>query len=272
MGRLKISRKINRKLRKISDRGKERQKVIGVIPARWGSQRFEGKVLADILGKPMIQHVWERLQQCQNLDEVMIACDDERIKKTAEAFGAKAIMTSPHHPSGTDRIAEAVKDWRGDIVINIQGDEPLIAPQVVDRLAKVLLNDQSSMMATVIKSINDPQEVNDPQVVKVVVDQNQDALYFSRSPIPYHRDNGSQQLPAYYKHLGIYAYRKDFLMKFSSLPKSRLENLERLEQLRVLEAGYKIRTLLTKTETIGVDTPADLQRVIDLLSRRTLHG
>lgn len=239
-------------------------KTVGVIPARWASQRFEGKVLADIKGKPMLQHVWERARECATLNDLVIACDDERIFSAAQQFNAKAVMTSKDHPSGTDRIAEVMETMDGDIVVNIQGDEPLMAPAVIDALVPALIADKSCAMATVIKVLTDPTELKDPNVVKVVVDGDMNALYFSRSAIPFNRDNDKEVI--YYKHLGIYAYRKEFLSAYRSLPKSNLEKSERLEQLRALEFGYKIKTVLTDQETIGVDTPEDLKKVIKLLS------
>lgn len=239
-------------------------KTVGIIPARWASQRFEGKVLADIKGKPMLQHVWERASECATLNDLVIACDDERVFTAAQQFNAKAVMTSKEHLSGTDRIAEVMESMEGDIIVNIQGDEPLMAPAVIDSLVQSLMDDKTCSMATVIKVFSNSTELKDPNVVKVVVDGDMNALYFSRSAIPFNRDNDSDVV--YYKHLGIYAYRKDFLTAYRSLPKSNLEKSERLEQLRALEFGYKIKTVLTDKETIGVDTPEDLKKVIKILS------
>lgn len=239
--------------------------AIGVIPARWASTRFEGKVLAPIKGRPMIQHVWQRAKQSHQLEEVMIACDDQRILQAAQGFGAKAVLTAADHVCGTDRIAEAVSKLDADIVVNIQGDEPLIHHGIIDDLVQVLAKDPSLAMATAIKAITTQEELEDPNVVKVVTDSHQYALYFSRSVIPYDRDRvGIKKIP-YYKHLGIYAYRKDFLIYFSQMSKSRLEKAEHLEQLRALEAGVKIKTVVTTVETIGVDTPEDLARVEQLI-------
>ncbi len=239
--------------------------ALGVIPARWGSTRFEGKVLAKIAGKPMIQHVWERARQAESLDQVLIACDDPKILKAAQDFGAEAIMTSKHHASGTDRIAEAIQNIKSNIVVNIQADEPLINPQVIDDLVQVLEKDSTSVMATVIKVIKNKEDLNNPNVVKVVLDHEHNALYFSRSLIPYYREGKEI---TFYKHLGIYAYRRDFLLTFTKLPKSKLENIEQLEQLRALEAGYKIKTVLTERDTIAVDTPEDLQKVETFLANQ----
>ncbi|MCK5180304.1 MAG: 3-deoxy-manno-octulosonate cytidylyltransferase [Candidatus Omnitrophica bacterium] len=240
-------------------------KIIGIIPARWASTRFEGKVLAEVGGKPMIQHVWERARQSELLNDLIIACDDERVVVAAEQFGAKTVLTSKNCASGTDRIAEAVESIEGDIIVNIQGDEPLIDPAVIDALATVLVDDSSCSMGTMIKVLTSKKELKDPNVVKVVIDGEGNALYFSRSLIPYNRDDDDEVI--YYKHLGIYAYRRDFLLSYKNLPKSNLEKVEQLEQLRVLEFGYKIKTVVTDIETIGVDTPEDLSRVEKLLSK-----
>ncbi len=240
-------------------------KAIGVIPARWGSTRFPGKVLAVIHGRPMIQYVWEQAQKAARLDEVIVACDDARVCRAVEGFGGRAVMTSPGHVSGTDRIAEAVGNSDADIVINIQGDEPLIEPTVIDQLVGALERDTESVMATVVRRITDDAMLDNPNVVKVVVDRHHQALYFSRAPIPYDRD-GNHPVRGY-QHLGLYGYRTSFLMGFRDLPASVLEQTERLEQLRVLEAGYRIVVVETAYETIGVDTPEDLERVARYLSR-----
>jgi 3-deoxy-manno-octulosonate cytidylyltransferase (CMP-KDO synthetase) len=239
-------------------------KAIGVIPARYGSTRLAGKVLLPLAGKPMIQHVWERVKKSKMLSDVIIACDDEKIIRAAKEFGAKAVLTSVHHPSGTDRIAEAVSKLKVDIVVNIQGDEPLIHHKVIDELTSILMNDPTYKMATVIKRIQNKEDISNPNVVKVVIDKGNHALYFSRAGIPFDRD---QVKTDYYKHLGIYAYQKEFLLNYKKLPKSKLEESEKLEQLRALEAGYKIKTILTDLETIGVDTAEDLQKVEQLLGK-----
>ncbi|MDD4954287.1 MAG: 3-deoxy-manno-octulosonate cytidylyltransferase [Candidatus Omnitrophica bacterium] len=241
--------------------------VVGVIPARYLSSRFEGKVLADILGKPMIQHVWERAKQALSLDELIIACDDERIAQACRKFRAKVVMTSKGHACGTDRISEVVNPLDVKIVVNIQADEPLIHPTMIDELAGALLGSKDIVMATIAKKISDPAEINDPHVVKVVTDKNNFALYFSRSAIPHLAVNSEVKDPVYYKHIGLYAYTKDFLFTYKNLPVSRLEKTERLEQLRVLEEGFKIKVIQTKFETIGVDTPQDLKKLEDYLQR-----
>lgn len=260
-------------------------KAIGVIPARYGSSRFEGKVLAEICGKPMLQYVWEAAKKAKLLDDLIIAADDERVVKAAEKFGAKVCFTSPQQPSGTDRIAEVVNPIDVKIVVNIQGDEPLVRSIMIDNLVSALDEAKDAEMATLIKKISNPADIVNPHVVKVVVDKKNYALYFSRSPIPYVRDDELQmhmldpktwfhsQTAAYegklhlgfYKHLGLYAYTKDFLFTYTNLPFSRLENAEKLEQLRVLENGFRIKTVETDVDTIGVDTPEDLERIKKIL-------
>ncbi len=240
-------------------------KAMGVIPARWASTRFEGKMLAVLNGRPLIEHVWRQAKRCHVLEDILIACDDDRILKTARSFGANAVRTASDHESGTDRIAEAVTRISTDVVINIQGDEPLIDPSVIDRLAKVLLADPALPMATVIKRITKEDDLENPNVVKVVIDLQQNALYFSRSPMPFQREKKPFQDSIYYKHLGLYGYHKDFLLGFKTLPYSALEATEKLEQLRVLDAGYKIKTIETDHDSIGVDTPEDLQRVAGMM-------
>lgn len=242
-------------------------KTLGVIPARFKSTRFPGKVLALINGKPMIEHVWRQARQSRELDDVIIACDHADVFKAAQDFGAKAVMTSPDHPSGSDRIAEVVGSLTCEIIVNIQGDEPFIQPQVIDGLVVALKNDKSTSVATVIKEIRSDDEIINPNVVKVVVDKNHYALYFSRSVIPYNRNADRPSDLKYFKHLGLYAYRKDFLMAYKDWPKSMLESTEQLEQLRILEAGYKIKTIQTDSESIAVDTPEDLDRILKLKIR-----
>ena len=259
-------------------------KAIGIIPARWKSSRFEGKVLADILGKPMIQHVWERAKESRVLDDIIIATDSEEVIKVAQGFGAKAVYTSKDQPSGTDRLTEVVNPIDVEVVVNIQGDEPLIHHTMIDSLANTLLEDKSTPMATIVKKITEKHELMNPNVVKVVVDKDGYALYFSRSPIPYVRKTDEQHsvldihawfsthpfdggAECYRKHIGIYAYTKDFLFIYTNLPKSKLEEAEKLEQLRVIENGYKIKTIETEFDTIGVDTPEDLKKVEEILKK-----
>ena len=234
--------------------------VIGVIPARYASVRFEGKVLADLLGKPLIQHVWENAKKAKTLDDLVVACDDERILKTVIKFGGKAVLTAKAHTSGTDRIAEVITDKDVKVILNIQGDEPLIHPSMIDDVAYSLLNAPEQGVATIVKRIEDEKEIFDANVVKVVFDKKGQALYFSRCSIPFVREE-EPGMRVHYKHIGLYGYTKDFLFTFKNLPPSKLEKLEKLEQLRILENGYPIRVIETKYETIGVDTREDLERV-----------
>jgi 3-deoxy-manno-octulosonate cytidylyltransferase (CMP-KDO synthetase) len=241
--------------------------VIGVIPARYLSTRFQAKMLADIMGKPMLQHVWERAKASRMLDELIIACDNEIIQKVAIEFGAKTLMTSKEHACGTDRISEVVNPLDVKVVINIQGDEPLVHPMMIDNVARALLGDSSINMATIMKKIEDPALVVDPNVVKVVVDKNNFALYFSRAPIPYLAPNAEIDDVTYYKHIGLYGYTKDFLFTYKNLPVSNLEKTEKLEQLRVLAEGFKIKLIETNFDTISVDTPEDLEKLKALLQK-----
>jgi len=244
--------------------------VIGVVPARYQSTRFSGKVLVDILGKPMLQHVWERAKQALLLEDLIIACDDERVAEVARGFGAKVVLTSKDHTCGTDRIIEVVNPLEVKIVINIQADEPLIHPTMIDKVAQALLDDASISMATLMKRIEEPQEVSDPNVVKVVVDRNNFALYFSRATIPYRAHNAEVESVAYYKHIGLYGYTKDFLFTYKNLPTSELEKIEQLEQLRVLQEGFRIKVIETKYDTIGVDTPQDLEKAKQFLEKEKI--
>ena len=241
--------------------------VIGVIPARFSSTRFEGKVLAKILGKPMLQLVYERTKQARLLDDIIIACDHELVADAARKFGAKVVMTSKSHSSGTDRISEVVNPLDVKIVVNIQADEPLINPSMIDSVASALLDDKNLNMATLMKRIEDPDLIIDPNVVKVVVDKNNFALYFSRAAIPHLALNAEIQQPVYFKHIGLYGYTKDFLFTYKNLPVSNLEKTERLEQLRVLEGGFRIKVIETNFDTVGVDTPEDLERVKRTLTK-----
>ena len=242
--------------------------VIGVIPARYSSTRFAGKILADIMGKPMLQHVWEQAKQSRMLDDLIIACDNEIILKVAIEFGAHAVMTSKEHTCGTDRISEVVNPLDVKVVINIQGDEPLVHPMMIDSLARTLTEDRSLQMATLMKKIENLTDAADPNVVKVVVDKDNFALYFSRAPIPFLAANSEINQATYYKHIGLYGYTKDFLFTYKNFPAAYLEQTEKLEQLRVLYEGFKIKVIETNYETIGVDTPEDLERVKAQLQKK----
>jgi len=248
---------------------KSRMDAIGVIPARYKSTRFEGKVLADIAGKYMVQHVYEAAKSSNALDDVIVATDDDKVVKAVREFGGKAVLTSSAHNTGTDRIVEVVNPLDVRIVVNIQGDEPLIHHTMIDDLVACLLSDRKLNMATVIKRIDNRHDLTDPNVVKVVIDREGYALYFSRSPIPYERVGQAKRL---FKHMGLYAYTKDFLFMFKNLPQSDLEKVESLEQLRVLENGFRIKTIETDYDTIGVDTPADLEKARTMLREREMKS
>jgi 3-deoxy-manno-octulosonate cytidylyltransferase (CMP-KDO synthetase) len=241
-------------------------RIVGVIPARYGSSRFEGKVLADIAGKPMIQWVYERANQSEMLDELFVAVDDPRVQSIVEQFGGKAVLTAAHHKSGTDRIAEAVEKMPADIVVNIQGDQPLLDPDMIDEAVQPMIDNPEIQMSTLKREI-EKDEFDDPGVVKVVADDNDYALYFSRSLIPYPRYEENIRV---FEHVGLYVYRKDFLLRISKMPMGYLEKIESLEQLRVLEKGYKILVVETKmdrTAGMSVDTPEDLKKVEKIISQ-----
>jgi 3-deoxy-manno-octulosonate cytidylyltransferase (CMP-KDO synthetase) len=218
----------------------------------------------------MIQHVYERASLARYLTATIIATDDERVYKAARSFGARVVMTRADHVSGTDRVAEAASAENAEIVVNIQGDEPLIDPAAIDAAILPLAHDPAIVMGTLKKKIEDPREISDPNVVKVVTDRNGDAIYFSRCPIPYERDRATPG--THFKHIGLYVYRRDFLLKYSALPVGPLEQAERLEQLRALENGYRIRVVETECESLGVDTPEDLERVSRLFQASMAQG
>ncbi len=243
-------------------------KIIGIIPARYASTRFPGKPLALIAGKPLVQHVVEQCQQAGSLSEVIVATDDTRIWEVAQSF-CRTEMTSPDHPSGTDRLAEVAERCACDAVVNIQGDEPLIDPSVIDAVAKALADNEMSTAATRIQA---PEEYENPNVVKVVVNAAGRALYFSRRTIPYLRDAANSS-PAgqlavfpFLKHIGIYGYRREALLRLVKYPVSPLERAEKLEQLRALENGMSIAVVAVDYDSVGVDMPADVARVEGILA------
>jgi 3-deoxy-manno-octulosonate cytidylyltransferase (CMP-KDO synthetase) len=243
--------------------------VVGIIPARYASTRFPGKPLADLAGRPMVQHVFLRACRATRLDEIMVATDDQRIFDTVLRFGGEVIMTSTSHQSGTDRLAEVARRLSAaDIIVNIQGDEPLIAPEAIDAVVAPLLEDPTLVMTSVMTPMPDAIRAWDANIVKVVTDLQGYALYFSRAPIPAPREALTGPGP-WKKHVGLYAYRREFLLELTALPLSPLEQLEKLEQLRVLEHGYRIKMVeLADDASIGVDTPADLERVRAVLENR----
>jgi len=235
---------------------------VGIIPARYGSSRFPGKPLARILEKPMLQWVYEGARKSKLLSRVIIATDDVRIFEAALSFGAEVVMTSPDHASGTDRAAEVAANIRASVIINIQGDEPLIDGAMLDGLVAAF-DDTSLPMASLMAKIPDVGLIDDPNIVKVVVDRENYALFFSRSPLP----RGAMDF--FFQHIGIYGYRKEFLLGFKALPPSRLERIERLEQLRVLEYGVRIKMIEIPRPTLSVDTPQDIISVEEFIRSRT---
>jgi 3-deoxy-manno-octulosonate cytidylyltransferase (CMP-KDO synthetase) len=245
-------------------------KVYGIIPSRFGSSRFPGKPLKLLAGKPLVAWVVEAAKKAETLDEVLVATDDGRIVEAVEKFGGRAVMTPSELPSGTDRIACAAGDFDDDdILVNIQGDEPLIDPGLVDRLVEKLKNDSRWSMATAVTPIGGEGDFSSRNVVKVVLDRDDGALYFSRAPIPCNRDGGEDFASGLYvRHLGIYAYRGAFLRRYVKEPPCELEKTEKLEQLRALWMGAKIAVVRTDDEGIGVDTPEDAKRVEGLLVER----
>jgi 3-deoxy-manno-octulosonate cytidylyltransferase (CMP-KDO synthetase) len=246
--------------------------ILGIIPARYASNRFPGKPLADIGGRSMISRVYQQCDKATSLQQVIVATDDERIADHVASFGGHAVMTSPDHGSGTERCAEAIHLWsrhtgkKWEAVINIQGDEPFISPAQINHLA-ALLQAPGITIGTLVKKIENPDELLDPNLVKVVLDHSGKALYFSRSPIPYLRGKDEKEWVKhhdYFKHIGIYGYRADVLQKLPGLAPSALENAESLEQLRWLSHGFRINTFITEMESISIDTPADLLKITNI--------
>lgn len=245
-------------------RSRVHRKILGVIPARYSSSRFPGKALAKVDSRTMLEHVYERASMARYLSAVIIATDDPGIAAEARRFGARVNMTRADHLTGTDRVAEvasALEDF--ELVVNIQGDEPLIDPGAIDAAVLPLLEEPAIPMGTLKKRIEDPAEISDPNVVKVVTDRFENAVYFSRSTIPLARHEADV---AHYKHIGLYVYRRKFLLRYSDLPVGPLEKAEKLEQLRAIENGFRIRVVETDYESFGVDTPADLERVRRLIA------
>lgn len=237
-------------------------RAVAIIPARYASTRFPGKVLAEVAGKPLLQHVWERARMLRTAEAVLIATDDERIARAARGFGAEAVLTRDDHPSGTDRVAEVARSLAAELVVNLQGDEPGFDGKAVDELVDLLAASPEVPMGTLAHPIGEPAELADPNAVKVVVDLDGRALYFSRAPIPARRQGAGPAL----RHIGIYVFRRAFLLEFAAWPPTPLEQAEGLEQLRALEHGRPIRVLVTPHPSVGVDTPADLERLRRLLA------
>ena len=235
-------------------------KVLGVIPARYASTRFEGKALADLLGKPMVQHVYERAIKARTLDGVLVATDDQRIFDAVKAFGGEVVMTA-EHPTGTKRVAEVAESSDAEILVNVQGDEPVIEPAMIDEAVEPLLEDSSVDLGTLVHRISSEEEYLNPNVVKVIVDQAGFAMYFSRASIPYIKSDGWRPDALIYRHVGLYVYRRHVLLDFAQTPPAPFETLEGLEQLRFLENGYRMKVVETNYTSIGVDTPEDLEAV-----------
>ena len=240
-------------------------KILCVIPARYASTRLPGKPLKDVAGKPMICRVYDRASQAKTLSGVVVATDDERILRAVEDHGGRAMVTAKDHPTGTDRLAEVAEAYPDvDLIINVQGDEPLIEPSLIDELGRAFDGDAELQMATVMTPMEDEAEQKNPNNVKVVTDKNGCALYFSRSLLPYPRNDAGTPV---YKHIGIYAYRRDFLLAYAKMAPTPLERTESLEQLRALENGYKIKCIRTNARFVGVDTPEDLAKVNEIYRR-----
>lgn len=250
-------------------------KITAIIPARYGSKRFEGKPLARILGKPMIQWVYEGVSQSKLIDSIIIATDDKRIYECAKSFGAEVAMTSKTHETGTDRIAEVARRIHSEIIVNVQGDEPLIKGSIIDEAIRPLIYDPKIPMGTVTTKIETEEEWFNPNVVKVVLNKGGFALYFSRGTIPFPRDfflnnkgmNGFFSKNFIYKHIGVYVYRRDFLIKFSKMKPTELEKLEKLEQLRALENGYSIKVVKVNYKPLSVDIPNDIKKIEQFLKK-----
>jgi 3-deoxy-manno-octulosonate cytidylyltransferase (CMP-KDO synthetase) len=246
-------------------------RTLGVIPARYGAQRFPGKPLAPIAGKTLVQRVYEQATKAARLDKVIVATEDTRILEAVEAFGGDAMLTSPECATGTDRVAEVARTYDCDLVLNIQGDEPLMRPEMIDQLVAGMQSDPKCVMGTLARKLESAANLDNPNVVKVALGRNDNALYFSRSRIPCVRDARTGdalewlKLAKFYKHLGIYAFRRDFLLTFVQLPHGELETTEKLEQLRALENGFPIKVLITPHDSIGVDRPEDIELVEQIL-------
>ncbi len=240
-------------------------KVVVVIPARFGSTRFPGKPLVTLGGKPMVQHVYERAKRAQTVHAVLVATDDQRIMDAVQSFGGQARMTRSDHRTGTERIAEVAVHEPGDIFVNVQGDEPLIDPMAIDTAVAALLEEPPAQIATVATAIRHANDIMDPNVVKTVLDFDENALYFSRAPIPWIRDTQNKVHVKYWKHLGLYAFQRDALLEYPTLPQGELEKIEQLEQLRWLENGWRIRVAEVPHDAVSVDVPDDVSRVEKLL-------
>jgi 3-deoxy-manno-octulosonate cytidylyltransferase (CMP-KDO synthetase) len=241
--------------------------IVIVIPARYGATRLPGKPLVSLAGQPMIQRVYERAKLAARAHRVIVATDDERILKAVESFGGTARMTRPDHRTGTERVAEVAAHEKGDVFVNVQGDEPLLDPAAVDTAIDALLEEPAAAIATVATPIKTPADIMDPNVVKTVLDFDNNGLYFSRAPIPWVRDTASKIQVRHLKHLGLYVFHRDALLEYPTLPQGELERIEQLEQLRWLENGWKIRVAEVEHDAVSVDVPGDVARVEKLLQK-----
>lgn len=252
------------------------QKIFGVIPARFSSVRLPGKLLLPISGKTLLQWTWERAKQCSLFEDVLIATDDERIFKEAKSFEAKVFMTPQNIPSGTDRIVHLLRQvpslQEASAIVIVQGDEPLLEREVMEKVSKLLIDDQEVLCGTAVTPLKEEKEALSPHVVKCVMDKNQWALYFSRAMIPYGKSGLFKEDQLYYRHLGIYAYRPTFLLHLASLPQTALQLAEDLEQLKVLENGYRIKVAIVESHGVGVDTREDLQQVERILCKQNISS
>lgn len=244
-------------------------KVVAVIPARYKSTRFEGKPLAKICGKPMIYWVYNQTIKAKNVDEVFVATDDERIKKAVEGFGGKVVMTSDKHQTGTDRIAEAVENIDADIIVDVQGDEPLVHPEMIEQAVEPLLQDDKLHLTTLIAPISAPGDFIDSSVVKTVINKDKNIMFFSRSPIPYPKTKQSYKV---YKQIGLYAFKKQFIQDFAKMEQTPLELIEGVELMRALENGYKVKGVETQHNTHSVDTISDLIEIEKIMNLRIKSG
>jgi 3-deoxy-manno-octulosonate cytidylyltransferase (CMP-KDO synthetase) len=239
--------------------------VVAVIPSRYGSTRLPGKPLVSLGGKPMVQRVYERAKLAAQVDRVVVATDDQRVMDAVKAFGGEVRMTRTEHRTGTERIAEVAAHEKGDVFVNVQGDEPLIDPVAIDTAVQALLEEPPAQVATVATPIRQAADIMDPNVVKAVLDFDENALYFSRAPVPWVRDTQQKVHVHYWKHLGLYVFQRDALLEYPTLPQGELERVEQLEQLRWLENGWKIRVAEVEHDAVSVDVPADVERVEKLL-------
>ncbi len=238
--------------------------TIAIIPARMGSSRFPGKPLAPILGRPMVEHVYRRTAMCKRLDGVYVATCDEEIRQAVQAFGGEAVMTSPKHQRASDRVAEAIESLAADVVVMVQGDEPMTLPQMIESAVTPMLNDPAVQCVNLVKRIESEEEYRDPNTIKVVMDRHGDALYFSREPIPTQRRLGFERIPVF-KQVCVIPFRRDFLLQYARLEPTPLEQAESIDMLRILEHGYRVRLVETDVNTHAVDTPADLALVESLM-------